>query len=147
MSVKEEFEKLKGTGSANIEKVAGEFNGVASDLLTKAINDIKNGKIQIRDTTDLEKVYRIFKDVNEITDGLSGEGGEGALPELNAGQEHVIEQRVKVHVATDTNSDGSITQKKTIKLSDIADMSAEDVGKLIQDKEKEQNNENAKDIL
>lgn len=146
MSVKEEFEKLKGTGSANIEKVAGEFNGVASDLLTKAINDIKNGKIQIRDTTDLEKVYRIFKDVNEITDGLSGDG-EGTLPELDSGQEHIIEQRVKVSTKTETTMDGDVKQTKTIKLSDLADLSNDDVSSMMHEHEKKANNDNAKKLV
>lgn len=147
MSVKDEVEKIQGTGSANIERVAKEFNGVAGDLLAKAIGDIKSGKIEIRDTTDLEKVYRIFKDVNQITDGINGSDGEGALPELNAGQEHVIEQRVKVNTQTETTANGDVKQTKTIKLSDLADLSSEDVGKMIQEKEKTQNNENAKGIL
>lgn len=147
MSVKDEVQKIKGSGSANVESIAHEFNGVAGDLLAQAVADIKSGKIQIRDTTDLEKVYRIYKDVNNITDGMSDEAGTGALPELNAGQEHVIEQRVKVNTQTETTANGDVKQTKTIKLSDLADLSSEDVGKMIQEKEKSQNNENAKGIL
>jgi len=147
MSVKDEVQKIKGSGSANVESIAHEFNGVAGDLLAQAVADIKSGKIQIRDTTDLEKVYHIYKDVNNITDGMSDEAGTGALPELNAGQEHAIEQRVKVNTETTTSSNGDVVQKKTIKLSDLADLSKEDVGKMINDKEKAANNENAKDIV
>ena len=147
MSVKDELEKLQGTGKANIEGVAREFNTVTTDLLSKALNDIKTGKIIIRDTTDLEKIYRIFKDVNEITDGIQGAEGRGALPELNAGQEHIMEQKVRVTTKTETGLDGSITQTKKIDLNDLANMSSADVSQLLLAHEKEANNENAKDIL
>ena len=147
MSVKDEVEKIQGTGSANIERVAKEFNGVAGDLLAKAIGDIKSGKIEIRDTTDLEKVYRIFKDVNQITDGINGSDGEGALPELDSGQEHIIEQRVKVSTKTETTMDGDVKQTKTIKLSDLADLSSDDVSSMMHEHEKEANNDNAKKLM
>ena len=147
MSVKDEVQKIKGSGSANVESIAHEFNGVAGDLLAQAVADIKSGKIQIRDTTDLEKVYRIYKDVNNITDGMSDEAGTGALPELNAGQEHAIEQQVKVNTETSTADNGDVIQKKTIKLSDLASLSSDDVGKMIQEKEKAANNENAKGLV
>ena len=147
MSVKDEVEKIKGTGSSNVEAIAQEFNGVAGDLLKKALSDIKSGNIQIRDTTDLEKVYRIYKDVNGLTDGMQGTEGEGALPELNAGQEHVIEQRVKVNTQTETTVNGDVKQTKTIKLSDLADLSSEDVSAMMHEHEKKANNENAKELL
>lgn len=147
MSVKDEVQKIKGSGSANVESIAHEFNGVAGDLLAQAVADIKSGKIQIRDTTDLEKVYRIYKDVNGLTDGMQGTEGEGALPELNAGQEHVIEQRVKVNTQTETTANGDVVQKKTIKLSDLADMSSANVGSMITEHEKKANNDNADKLV
>ena len=147
MSVKDEVEKIKGSGSTNVESIAHEFNGVAGDLLAKAVQDIKSGKIEIRDTTDLEKIYRIYKDVNGLADGMSDEAGTGALPELNAGQEHVIEQRVKVNTQTETTANGDVKQTKTIKLSDLADLSSEDVSAMMHEHEKKANNENAKELL
>lgn len=144
MSVRDTFELQKE--SASKEKLMTDFNKVTSKMLSDAMTKIGNGNMQIADATDLEKIYRIYKDINGIQDGMEGQGA-GALPELNAGQEHVIEQRVKVHVNTDTDDHGNIVQKKTIKLSDLAQLSAEETHDMIHEHEKLANNENAKDIL
>lgn len=147
MSVKDEVEKIKGTGSSSIEAIAQEFNGVAGELLKNAVADIKSGKMPVRDVTDLEKVYRIFKDVNNITDSLNGAEGEGKLPELDSGQEHIIEQRVKVNTKLETTPEGDVKQTKTIKLSDLANLNSEEVSSMMHEHEKQANNENAKKLV
>lgn len=145
MSVSEQVSRLKD--KADKDQLLDDFNGVTSTLLKKAMANIANGQMTINDPTDLEKIYRIYKDVNDLQDGVQGGNGDGALPELNAGQEHIIEQRVKVHVDTDTDSQGNIVQKKTIKLSDLANLNADDTKDLIDAHEKKLNADNAKDIL
>lgn len=144
MSVKDELNRMKEPSSK--EKLMSDFNRVTSTMLKTALSKIGNGSMEISDATDLEKIYRIYKDINGIQDTMDGQGS-GALPELNAGQEHVIEQRVKVHVNTDTDDKGNIVQKKTIKLEDLAKLSAEETHDMIHEHEKIANNENAKDIL
>lgn len=144
MGVRDSLNDLKESDSK--EKLMSDFNKVTSKMLKGALDKIGNGSMEISDATDLEKIYRIYKDINGIQDTMDGQS-TGALPELNAGQEHVIEQRVKVHVDTDTDEKGNIIQKKTIKLSDLANLSAEDTHDMIHEHEKLANSENAKDIL
>lgn len=145
MGFLDDYEKQKHEEDENTKKVNAKLNYLSSQLLDKATEDFKSGTLKVRDITDMEKVARIFNDTLSRSKEI-GDGANGAVPALNAGQEHIIEKTVKVTTTTHTDGEGNIVQENKVNLNDLAGLSAEQM-KQLDDREKEMNNENAKEVL
>lgn len=147
MGIKEAFNEAKKPQSEDAKQLAQQFNQLAAKLLKKGLEDANAGRLELKDSTDLVQIFKVFKEANDLTDGISDAQGTGALPALNAGQEHLIEARVKITPVKKEDKDGNVVEEPRIKLDDLAKLSSEDTSKLIKDREKEVNNDNAKEIL
>jgi hypothetical protein len=147
MGIKDAYEDAKKPQSENVKELATAFNSLAAKLIKKGLEDANAGRLEIRDSTDLVQLIKSFKDLNNLTDGIGDIQENGSLPQLNAGQEHLIEARLKITDVKKTDSDGNVVDTPKIKLDDLAKMSKEDTSKLIKEREKQVNNDNAKEIL
>ena len=121
MSFIDDYQKKKEESEENTRHVNKQINLLASKLLDQAFKDYESGKLQARDITDLEKLNRIFNDTVERDKEIGDENG--TLPALDSGQEHVIENTVKVTTSTKTDSQGNVIQEKKINLNDLGNLS------------------------
>lgn len=108
------------------------INFAASKAMQKFIQRLETGEIPIDNMADFIRVLGAYKEINNIDGVLEGSNISGALPEISMTQNKVIEDRVGESAKGDDGEERF----------DIADLSMEDMTKLIENIDKEQNKEN-----
>ena len=144
MSFLDEYQEEVEKEKQNFKVINQKINLLASNILDKAIEDYKAGKLRVQDVTDFEKINRIINDSMQRSKEIGDENG--TLPALDSGQEHIIENSVKVTTSTKTDDKGNIIQENKINLSDLANASQKDL-KSMDKREQQMNNDNAKETL
>lgn len=132
-------EKEQGT-DGEVKDVASQFNKAFKKLLEDYVKNVNSGSIRMNDSTDVDKLYSVWKDVNNLNDGSVA----GKTPALNSGQENIIEANINVHVKKEENDDGTEKETKKIDLNDLENLDNSKVGKLMGQREKQMNNDNIK---
>lgn len=111
-------------------------------LIDKFAQDVASNKIEIRDSTDLDRLVNVLQTLSQEADDAQSSG----IPELNDAQTNIIEHRVSVTTRKTTDEEGEEKKEKTISLDDLKNMSNGSVGALMSETEKEKNKENVEDV-
>lgn len=147
MPIKQTFNDIESkTGKDNIKALSDSFNHATSKMLQDAMSDILNGKLKIQDTTDLEKVFRVFKEVNMISDNMQVDDGANVSPELRSKQDRIIENSVDLTKVKKESSNGDIQESNIIKLDKLKNINKQATSAMMIGLEKQANDNNAKEL-
>jgi len=129
----------KNEAESSRELLAEEFNKATSKLIYEFLREVESGNIRIDDTADIMRLFQIFKEVNDI-DNMAGEG-TGSLPPLSPKQSSQIKSFVDIE--EEENSDGE--EESYINPNSLSELSAEDIGKMMNEREIQMNEDNARE--
>lgn len=142
--ISEGIEKGEKQGLAKADNKGQKIDDELTDIVGRVLQKVDPEKITVNDITD----FKYLADINSKLKEQSEENkGLAALPQLSTGKENIIENAVHVAYNTVKQDDGTVKQTKSISLDDIANMSPDDIAKLITDKEQFQNDENSKELM
>lgn len=147
MPIKQTFNDIESkTGKENIKALSDSFNHATSKMLQDAMSDILSGKLKIQDTTDLEKVFRVFKEVNMISDNMQVDDNANVSPELRSKQDRIIENSVDLTKVKKESSNGEVQESNIIKLDKLKNINKQATSAMMLGLEKQANNDNAKEL-
>lgn len=147
MPIKQTFNDIESkTGKDNIKELSNAFNHATSKMLIDAMADINSGKLKIQDTTDLEKVFRVFKEVNMISDNMQVSDDATISPELRSKQDSIIEKSVDLTRVKKEDSNGEVKESNIIKLDKLKDINKQATSAMMLGLEKQENDNNAKEL-
>lgn len=115
-----------------------------TELVSEIFDNVSPKDVPVHDPTDLKNVFDMWQKLQAAdNDGINN----GKLPPLSTGKENIIENAVHVTYHPVHQEDGSYKQEKTISVDDIANMTSDEIAKLITGKENLQNNENVDNMM
>jgi hypothetical protein len=115
------------------ERVRNLINNATEAALTQFIQRIESGEIAIDNFADFMRVFGIYQDINQINGNVSG---TGATPELDMRKSKIIQDRIE---------EGSIIEEEDGELN-LENMSAEEMARLIEDMDRDQNDQNEQEL-
>lgn len=143
MGVTDEIKKKVSLANGTREQqLASRFNMAAYDLMNKFLTDVQSGKTELTGVNDFNQLYKMFVDVNHLTDGGNGVGGNGAPPELTVNEEESIENKLKVTITRKRDNDGNMQDVKQINVKEIEALSPSEVDDIADDRTEELNKRN-----
>lgn len=108
------------------------INFAASKAMQKFIQRLESGEIPIDNMSDFVRVLGAYKEINNIDGLMEGSSLSGALPEVNMRHSAVIEEQLGEMVESEDGEERI----------DVSKLSTEDMTKLLQSMDREQNKEN-----
>lgn len=133
-SIRDNVNKKKGKKDPK-EEVRNGFNHVTLKLLKRFIEDVENGTIQVSDIADVMRLYNMYLNINDLA---NGDEGTGKLPSLPREQLKLLEDSVTVNKATSEDGEDEVF----INEAEFMTKSAEEIQKLLTEREISINNEN-----
>ncbi|AIA64273.1 hypothetical protein [Listeria phage List-36] len=130
-NIERNLSKKKTTGDA----VKDEFNDMAMKLLAGFKADVSAGDKKLEDVADMARLLQTFIQVNKEDNGSGGTST--SLPELSNLQQEAITNQIKTESVVSGDK-----EQELVDLQDLANMTEEDVQRMIMDKEKAMNMEN-----
>lgn len=121
----------KKSGTTSSAEVLDLLNEAMSKSLKQYLIRLNAGEIPIDNIADLQRVFGMFKEANNIEEALEGNSGAGALPEISMKVEKAIDEQVQK---------GKMSEDE--EGLDVMNMSAEDVAELVRNFDIAQNSEN-----
>lgn len=111
------------------------FNEASTTLINQFMAQVLAGSIQIDDVADLTRLFQIYMQINNINQGVGD--GQGTLPSLPVGQKNIIESVIETRKETVSGEVEDI-----ISLDELAELTDEQVDKMLEQKEIQMNQEN-----
>ena len=111
------------------------FNEASTTLINQFMAQVLAGSIHIDDVADLTRLFQIYMQINNINQGIGD--GQGTLPSLPMGQKDIIESVIETNKAVIAGEEEDV-----ISLSDLAELTDEQVDKMLEQKEVQMNQEN-----
>lgn len=133
-SMREGIQKKKGHQNVKND-VRDAFNNVSLKLIKQFIEGVETGTIEVSDISDVMRLYNMYLSVNELQ---GGDEGSGTLPALPRGQRDIFLDSIKT-IKAPTEEEEDIDY---IVDSDFENKTAEDIEKLLTQREMEVNKEN-----
>lgn len=109
------------------------FNEAGLQAMKSFISNMQTGAVQIDDSADVYRLFQMFMQLNDLSEG--GEGS-GALPKLPNVQTEVFSDLVEKQVRVE---DGEEVEEDVINLSKFEDMSDEEVEEMLKKRERDLN--------
>lgn len=129
----EQLDKRKKQKDASSEEnLRNTFNESAELLVKKFMADVMSGHREIEDTADLARLFSIYMSVNKINE--MGVDGTGMLPEVNPTKLTVMEDLIPMETKV---VDGE--EEQVIDVADLANLTTEDVEKMLMRAEESMN--------
>ncbi|ADJ53113.1 hypothetical protein [Brochothrix phage ADU4] len=88
-NIKEKATKKQQVSQA---EVAQTFSDIASATLSKFLENMTAGKIEVTDLVDVQRIYVMWKEMVGYQDMLAGGAGDGQLPEIKSGEMRALEE-------------------------------------------------------
>lgn len=137
--IKKKVEIANGTRA---ERIANRFNVGTYDLINKFMDEVSTGQIELTGINDLNQLWKMYTEVNNLTNGGEGSDGNGAPPELTVSEEESIENKLKVTTTRKRNNDGNMEDVKQINVKDIEQLKPKEVDELADERTEELNKRN-----
>lgn len=134
--IEEGLEKRKKQKNASSEeRLRDTFNEASEMLINRFMGEVLSGSRELESTADLARLFNIYMQVNDLNTGDSM--GDGMLPEISPSKLNIIEETMPT---SKTIVDGE--EETVIDLNEVAELSAEDIAKMLMDTEEEMNKQN-----
>lgn len=130
-----EAKRTKEIERSTEEALRDTFNLASQKLINQFMAQVMAGSIVIDDVADLTRLFQIYGQINNINQ-LSNEGG-GTLPAMSSGQKEIIQGVIPTEKSVIDGEEADV-----VSLDELAEMSDEDIEKMLESKELQMNQEN-----
>lgn len=125
------YKKTKEEGDPEVQDMVTDFNVILRELMRQTAQKVMTGQIEMTNANDIARLWAMMEQNNGLLENMNS-NGNGMLPELDISE---VDSFDKVTDTFKEDIDGE-------EVYDLENASEDDINKMLQEFDKEQNKEN-----